>query len=132
LREAAGILGQANASWPARIAHRLAARHGRQAPEVVALGRELDLVAPLGEGIDHLQAEVAWAARNELALTLDDVLARRMRLAQERTDRGASVAPRVAAILGDELGWDEARQAHEVADYLEVARREYGLPWAGR
>ena len=35
------------------------------------------------------QAEVAWAARRELALTLDDVLARRMRLAQELPDRGA-------------------------------------------
>jgi glycerol-3-phosphate dehydrogenase len=60
------------------------------------------------------------------------VLARRMRLAQERPDRGASVAPRVAAVLGAELGWDDARQAAEVDRYLEVARREYGLPWASR
>jgi glycerol-3-phosphate dehydrogenase len=53
-----------------------------------------------------------------------------MRLAQELPDRGASIAPRVAAILGAELGWDEARQAVEVQTYLESARREYGLPWA--
>jgi len=130
LREAAGMLGEADATWPARIAHRLASRHGRQAPDVVALGRELDLVAPLGDGTDHLQAEVAWAARHELALTIDDVLARRMRLAQERPDHAASLAPRVAEILGPELGWDAARQAREVDAYLEVARREYGLPWA--
>ena len=61
---------------------------------------------------------------------IDDVLARRMRLAQELPDRGASIAPRVAAILGAELGWDEDRQAAEVETYLETARREYGLPWA--
>ena len=83
-----------------------------------------------GERIDHLQGEVAWAARHELALSIDDVLARRMRLAQELPDRGAAIAPRVAAILAAELGWGEARQTAEVDRYLETARREYGLPWA--
>ena len=130
LRDAAAVLGQTNATWPSRVAWRLADRYGREAVDVMALARELDLAAPLGEGIDHLQAEVAWAARRELALTIDDVLARRMRLAQELPDRGASIAPRVAAILGDELGWDDERQADEVEDYLLTARHEYGLPWA--
>jgi glycerol-3-phosphate dehydrogenase len=130
LRDAAAAHGQANAKWPARVARRLADRYGREAPEVVALAHELDLAAPLGEGVDHLQAEVAWAVRHELALSIDDVLARRMRLAQELPDRGASIAPVVATVLGDELGWDAARQAAEVASYLESARREYGLPWA--
>jgi hypothetical protein len=36
----------------------------------------------------------------------------------------------VAVVLGDELGWDAARQAAEVEAYVESARREYGLPWA--
>lgn len=130
LRDAAAARGQANAKWPARVARRLADRYGREAPGVVALAHELDLAAPLGEGVDHLQAEVAWAVRHELALSIDDVLARRMRLAQELPDRGASIAPVVATVLGDELGWDAARQAAEVASYLESARREYGLPWA--
>jgi glycerol-3-phosphate dehydrogenase len=71
---------------------------------------------------------VAWAARHELALSIDDVLARRMRLAHELPDRGASIAPRVATILGGELGWDEARTASEVAAYLEGARREFAVP----
>lgn len=130
LRDAAGALGEANATWPGRIARRLADRYGREAPEVMTLARELDLAAPLGDGIDHLEGEVAWAARNELALSIDDVLARRMRLAQELRDRGASIAPRVGAILGAELGWGGDRQATEVEAYLEIAGREYGLPWA--
>ena len=130
LRDAASALGDSTASWPARIARRLADRYGREAPEVMALAHELDLAMPIGDGVDHLQAEVAWAARNELALSIDDVLARRMRLAQELPDRGASIAPRVAAVLGAELGWDAGRQAAEVDAYLESARREYGLPWA--
>ncbi len=130
LRDAAAARGQTRVTWPARVARRLADRFGREATEVMRLARELDLAIPLGERVDHLQAEVAWAARHELALSLDDVLARRMRLAQELPDRGAGIAPRVAAVLGAELGWDETRQAAEVELYLDTARREYGLPWA--
>jgi glycerol-3-phosphate dehydrogenase len=130
LRDAAAARGETRATWPARVARRLADRYGREAPDVLALARDLNLAAPLGERIDHLQAEVAWAARNELALSLDDVLARRMRLAQELPDRGASIAPTVAAVLGAELGWDKRRQGTEIKRYLETARREYGVPWA--
>jgi glycerol-3-phosphate dehydrogenase len=130
LRDAAAARGETRAPWPARIGERLAERYGREAIDVMSMARELDLAAPLGYGVDHIQAEVAWAARRELALSLDDVLARRMRLAQELPDRGAAIAPGVAAVLGAELGWDEPRQAAEVQRYLETARREYGLPWA--
>ena len=88
------------------VAARLVARHGTQAPDVVALGRELGLLGPLVDGEDHLEAEVAWAARHELALSIDDVLARRMRLVQElpgprRVDRAARRRdPRRRARLG--------------------------------
>ncbi len=86
-------------------AERLVARHGTEASDVVALGRELDLLRPLGPEIAHLEAEVVRAVRSESALSLDDVLARRTRLAQELPDRGASIAPRVAELIGGELGW---------------------------
>jgi glycerol-3-phosphate dehydrogenase len=112
-----------------RTARALVDRHGTEATDVIALGRQLDLVRPLGPEIDQLEAEVAWAARHELAASLDDVLARRMRLAQVLPDRGESIAPRVAEILAAELGWDAARQGTEVSSYLETARREYGVPW---
>jgi glycerol-3-phosphate dehydrogenase len=130
LRDAAAARGETRATWPARVGERLAERYGREAIDVMTMARDLDLAAPLGIGVDHIQAEVAWAARKELALSVDDVLARRMRLAQELPDRGASIAPGVAAVLGAELGWGEERQAAEVERYLETARREYGLPWA--
>jgi glycerol-3-phosphate dehydrogenase len=130
LRDAAAMRGETRATWPGRVARRLADRYGREAPDVMTLARELNLAAPLGERVDHLRAEVAWAARHELALSIDDVLARRMRLAQELPDRGAAIAPVVASVLGSELGWDKRRQNTEVGRYLDIARREYGLPWA--
>jgi glycerol-3-phosphate dehydrogenase len=110
------------------VATRLVDRHGTQARDVVALGRELGLLGRLVDGEDHLEVEVAWAARHELALSIDDVLARRMRLAHELPDRGAAIAPRVAAILAGELGWDETRQAAEVDAFLATARREFAIP----
>ena len=109
-------------------AARLVARHGTEAPAVLALGRELDLVRPLVVGRPFLEAEVAWAAREELALDVDDVLSRRLRLSPELADRGAAVAPRVAAIVGHELGWEEPRVAREAEAYLETAAIEYGVP----
>ncbi|MFL5725902.1 MAG: glycerol-3-phosphate dehydrogenase/oxidase [Chloroflexota bacterium] len=125
-RIAAGL--QADHGLTAEVATRLVHRHGRHAAEVAALGAKEGLLAQLGPAIEHLEAEVVWAARHEHALGLDDVLARRMRLAQELPDRGAAIATRVAHLLGAELGWDAHRRANVVADYLEGARREYGVP----
>jgi len=118
----------AAASLEPAVAARLVARHGTQAPDVVALGRELGLLGRLVDGEDHLEAEVAWAGRHELALSIDDVLARRMRIVHELPDRAAAIAPRVAAILGAELGWDEARRAAEVDSFLGAAQREFAVP----
>jgi glycerol-3-phosphate dehydrogenase len=116
------------------LARRLVDRHGTEADDVVELGRARDLLRPLGqgvaggEGIEQLEAEVAWAGVAELAWGLDDVLARRMRLSQELPDRGAGIAPRVAEILGAELGWDPGRRKVEVARYLETATVEFAVP----
>ena len=126
VRIAAAIASEHGLARP--IADRLVRRHGRHAAEVAGLGAKEQLLATLGPGVDHLEVEVAWAARHEHALSLDDVLARRMRLAQELPDRGAAIAVRAAAILGDELGWDAGRRSSAVAEYVEGARREYGVP----
>ncbi len=109
-------------------AERLVARHGTEATDVVALGREHDLLRPLAADVAHLEAEVVWAVRHEAALSLDDVLSRRTRLAQELADRGASIAPRIAALVGGQLGWSEADRTRAVDDYLRSAHREFDVP----
>jgi glycerol-3-phosphate dehydrogenase len=109
------------------VASRLVSRHGLEAGAVVEAGVRSGQLGTLA-GTEHLEAEVAWAARHELALSLDDVLARRMRLVHELRDRGASIAPRVAAIMAAELGWDTTRQQAEVEAFLVEARREFSVP----
>ena len=109
-------------------ARSLVDRHGTAAPEVAALGMASDQLRPLASDHDHLEVEVTWAARHELAMTLDDILARRMRLVHELKDRAAAIAPRVAQLLGTQLGWDAERRRREVDDFLAGARREFGVP----
>jgi glycerol-3-phosphate dehydrogenase len=120
----------ASAAIERETAIRLVDRHGSEAEQVVSLGAQLRLLSPLAPGGTALEAEVAWAARHELALSVDDVLARRTRLAQERPDRGAPFVRRVAQILGTELGWHEERQAGEARAYLAAAHREFDVPRA--
>ncbi len=110
------------------VTRQLVDRHGTEAEAVVALGRRLDLLRPLAPTIPQLEAEVAWAADQELARSLDDILSRRMRLSMLLPDRGAAIAARVDAIAGGVLGWDPAGADGRVAAYLAGARREYDLP----
>jgi glycerol-3-phosphate dehydrogenase len=59
------------------------------------------------------EAMVRFAARNEYALTVEDVLARRSRLLFLDAELAARVAPRVAHILAQETGEDPGLAAFE-------------------
>jgi glycerol-3-phosphate dehydrogenase len=138
------LVGAASREELDKLANRLAAetglfrsvtevlvdRYGTEARAVVELGQELDLLRPLADGHPHLEVEVAWGARHELARSIDDVLSRRMRLSMRLPDRGAAIARRVDAILGAELGWDPEACEARVAGYLAEAHREYDVPAA--
>ncbi|HET9085682.1 MAG TPA: glycerol-3-phosphate dehydrogenase/oxidase [Candidatus Limnocylindrales bacterium] len=115
-------------------AARLTARHGTEAPAIAALGAETDLLRPLVPGRPFLEAEVAWAVRNELALSVDDILSRRLRLSPELGEHRGEVASRVAEIMSRELGWTPMECERERDAYLESAGREFGVPpraWRG-
>src|SRR3972149_1995747 len=52
------------------------------------------------EGIPHVWADVELALREEMAVTLDDMLVRRLSLFYEAPDQGLAAAPRVADRMG--------------------------------
>ena len=68
------------------------------------------------------EAEVRWAARHELARTVEDVLSRRSRALLLDARASIAAAPRVAALLAEELGHDEAWTHAEVDRYEQLAR----------
>jgi glycerol-3-phosphate dehydrogenase len=75
-------------------------------------------------GLPYTRAEAVYAARYEMAHTLEDVLSRRTRALLLARDASVAAAPDVAALVGAELGWDDAEQARQVAAFTELAERE--------
>ncbi|OUL18156.1 FAD-dependent oxidoreductase [Nostoc sp. RF31YmG] len=71
--------------------------------------------------LPYLEAEVRWAARYELARTVEDVLARRTRSLLLDAIASMEAAPHVAAILAEELGRDSIWQQQQIEDYHSIA-----------
>lgn len=70
-----------------------------------------------------LFAEVLWAVRNEMAETLEDVLARRIRLLFLDARVASEVAPAVAICMAKELGKNEEWINHQVADFQALCQQ---------
>jgi glycerol-3-phosphate dehydrogenase len=70
--------------------------------------------------LPYIMAEVVYACRCEMAVTLDDVLSRRLHINFEAWGRGLDVAPAVAERMAAELGWDLAQQQQQVAAYQRI------------
>jgi glycerol-3-phosphate dehydrogenase len=79
------------------------------------------LAEPLVPGQPHVAAEVVAAARDEMALTVADVLLRRTRLAHVLPGHGMEVTPRVARLMAEELGWSAEAEHRAVREYEAVA-----------
>lgn len=109
---------------PVRVEH-LLKRYGTLTDELLELiMAHPEWADPLPGSEDYLAAEVVYAARNEGALHLDDVLARRTRMSIEAWDRGVAAAPVVAELMAAELEWNADRIAWEVDRYQERVAAE--------
>jgi len=70
-----------------------------------------------------VEAQVLWAARYEMARTVDDVLSRRTRMLLLHAQAAIDAAPRVAQLLAQELDRDEAWVEHEVGAFRRLANQ---------
>ena len=68
-------------------------------------------------------SQAAWAARSEMALRVEDVLARRTRALFLNARAASASAPAVAAVMARELGRDERWAEEEVRAFRELAKR---------
>jgi glycerol-3-phosphate dehydrogenase len=125
----------------AAIGRRLMDEHGLDVDSATHLcgvygGRALELGAmivadrTLGERIDpelpYVWAEVDFAAKRDLARTVEDVLARRVPLLLVSRDQGLSVCDRVAQRLAAILGWDAVAIGQMLDEYkaeVDLSRR---------
>jgi len=100
-------------------ARHLAEKYGVCARDVMKLAEvEPDLARPLLEGLAPIRAEVVFGARDELAASIEDVLARRIGLQLYGWRDSIRAAPAVAELLARELGWLEDAKQQAIAEYL--------------
>ncbi|MCR4764730.1 MAG: glycerol-3-phosphate dehydrogenase/oxidase [Bacteroidaceae bacterium] len=71
---------------------------------------------------DFTFGEVIWAVRHEMARTLDDVLARRVRLLYIDAGEALRVAPAVAQVMASEMHLSDAWVSEQVAAFSAIAK----------
>ena len=97
--------------------------YGSDAPALQDLLRaDTRYAEPLHSNLTTLAGEVVWAARREMARTVEDFLARRTRALLLDARASVEMAPRVAALLAEELDRDQDWQDEQVRAYEELAK----------
>ena len=103
----------------------LLAAYGPAATEVAAIaGGDPAGRAPLAEDLPVLAAEVVYACRHEMALTLADMMFLRTRLSILCEDGGAGAVSRVADLMAGALGWDRAEVLRQRDAWAAMVDRE--------
>ncbi len=98
--------------------------YGTDAAEIEELERDRpELAERLHPALPYRASEVVWAARFELARTVEDVLSRRLRALLLDARASVEMAPRVARLMAEELGRGTAWEETQVAEFKELAGR---------
>lgn len=104
--------------------------YGADAPALAQMGSEtlslpdghrVTLGEPLHPALGVTAAQLVWGARQEMARTVDDLLARRTRALFLHARAAADLAPWAAAALAQEQGRDDAWQAEQVRRFTALA-----------
>ena len=98
------------------------ALYGSDAPSIQNLTKaQPSLGSALHPSLPYVEAEVVWAVREEMARSVDDVLARRTRALFLNARAALAMAPRVATLMAAELGRDNAWQAAQLERFKAIA-----------
>ncbi|MCC7352741.1 MAG: glycerol-3-phosphate dehydrogenase/oxidase [Anaerolineae bacterium] len=104
---------------PALVEH-LIGRYGSEYRDLLAwMAADPGLAEPLVVGLPYRWAEVRYALEREMALTLSDLLIRRIPLIYEAPDQGLEVVQAVSRRMGKTLGWSEEQIHREEEDYRD-------------
>jgi len=96
--------------------------YGSDAPDVQDLiNSQPQLAEPLHPALPIRAGQVVWAARHEMARTVDDVLSRRTRALLLDARAAIDAAPTVAALLARELGRDAGWERGQTDEFRRLA-----------
>jgi glycerol-3-phosphate dehydrogenase len=106
-----------------QTAQHLVGRYGTTAPEVLDLAnKDAQLGKPIVEGFVPIRAEIVHSAF-EMAVTIEDVLARRVGLEFFSWRASIDAAPVVGSILGKQLGWSAEQTENAIRKYVGKIER---------
>ena len=100
-------------------------RYGSMISEVIDLiVDDKKLAQPLAAGLPYLKAEIVYAVTHEGAMTVDDVISRRTRLAFEAPNAGLGLVDDIAALIAPYLGWGAKEKKASIAAYTAQVEEE--------
>lgn len=98
--------------------------YGADASQIRKLMKnEPELAGALHPDYQMVKAEVVWMIRNEMARTVEDVLARRSRMLFLNAAAAAKLAPSVAALMVQELNKNELWATAQLAEFNELVKQ---------
>ena len=96
--------------------------YGTDAPLIQQLESDNpEWAEPLDRELPYTAAEVIWAVREEMARTVEDVLARRTRALFLNSQAALRAAPGVARLMAAELKQDDAWEAEQLDNFRRTA-----------
>jgi len=87
------------------------------------MNEQPDLAAKIHAGLPYTKATVVWAVKQEMAMTLEDVLARRTRALFLDASAAMAAAPLVAAIMAKEMNKTNEWISQQIKDFETIARQ---------
>jgi glycerol-3-phosphate dehydrogenase len=98
--------------------------YGSDADKIRAMrDGDAELARQMNPALPQIAAEVVWAAREEMARSIEDVLARRTRALFLNARAAVAMAPEAARLLAKELGKDDAWIRVELSRFNELAKQ---------
>ncbi|MCU7550156.1 glycerol-3-phosphate dehydrogenase/oxidase [Chitinophagaceae bacterium LB-8] len=98
--------------------------YGSDAEQIKELtGKNPALNNTLVNSLPYTEAEVVWAVRNEMARTVEDVLARRLRILFLDASAAMKAAAGVAKIMAKELQYDKDWESSQVENFTRLAKQ---------
>ena len=108
-----------------RSVEHLLNRYGSLIDEVLEPAeKDSTLLELITQSLPYLRAEILYAVTHEGARSIDDVLARRTRIAFEAPDQGLSIIDEVADLISGTLGWNASERKKSIQEYREIITRQ--------
>jgi glycerol-3-phosphate dehydrogenase len=97
--------------------------YGDRSPEIrKIISDDPGLGNPIDPRLPYTRAEILWICRNEMPLTVEDMLARRTRALFLNAQASSDIATEVAVLMANELGFDMKWQSEQIKSYHQLVK----------